>query len=108
VQIAHSSRRGSQHIEHIGSARDDVQIEVLKLRPPKRLAVGQDELYLARCPSCGSVSSWVHEGYARLVADGAPRGQPAAGHLVDAPVPLPGAIVREGRATPSDEGPDRC
>ena len=28
VQIVHSSRRGSRDIEHIGSARDDVQVEV--------------------------------------------------------------------------------
>jgi transposase len=30
----------------------------------------------ARCPSCGSVSSQVHGGYARMVADGAAGGRP--------------------------------
>jgi hypothetical protein len=30
----------------------------------------------ARCPSCGSVSSRVHGGYARVVADGAAGGRP--------------------------------
>jgi transposase len=30
----------------------------------------------ARCPSCGSVSSQVHGGYARVVADGAAGGRP--------------------------------
>ena len=30
----------------------------------------------ARCPSCGSVSSRVHGGYARVVADGAASGRP--------------------------------
>jgi transposase len=30
----------------------------------------------ARCPSCGSVSSRVHGGYARMVADGAAGGRP--------------------------------
>ena len=72
----HLSRRGSRDIEHIGSARDDVQVEVLKAAAPQRLAAGEDELGLARCPSCGSVSSRVHGGYARVVADGAARGRP--------------------------------
>ena len=76
VQIVHSSRRGSRDIERIGSARDDVQVEVLEAAAPYRLAAGQDELDLARCLSCGSVCSRVHGGYARVVADGAARGHP--------------------------------
>jgi hypothetical protein len=43
VQIAHSSRRGSRDIEHIGSARDDVQ---LKTAARQRLAAGQGGLDL--------------------------------------------------------------
>jgi hypothetical protein len=30
VQIVRSSRRGSRDIEHIGSAHDDAELEVLK------------------------------------------------------------------------------
>jgi hypothetical protein len=30
VQIVHSSRRGARDIEHLGSAHDDAELEVLK------------------------------------------------------------------------------
>lgn len=46
VQIVHSSRKGSRDIEHIGSARDDVELELLKTVARQRLAAGQDELDL--------------------------------------------------------------
>jgi hypothetical protein len=46
VQIVHSSTRGSRDIEHIGSAHDDAQVEVLKAVARQRLAGGQDELDL--------------------------------------------------------------
>jgi hypothetical protein len=46
VQIVYSSRRGSRDIEHIGSAHDDAQLEVLKAAARQRLAAGQDELDL--------------------------------------------------------------
>jgi hypothetical protein len=46
VQIVHSSRRGSRDIEHIGSAHDDAELEVLKAAARQRLAAGQDELDL--------------------------------------------------------------
>jgi hypothetical protein len=46
VQIVHSSRRGSRDIEHIGSAHDEAQLEVLKAAARQRLAAGQDELGL--------------------------------------------------------------
>jgi len=46
VQIVHSSRRGSRDIEHIGSAHDDVELEVLKAAARQRLAAGQGELDL--------------------------------------------------------------
>jgi hypothetical protein len=46
VQIVHSSRRGARDIEHIGSAHDDAELEVLKTAARQRLAAGQDELDL--------------------------------------------------------------
>jgi hypothetical protein len=46
VQIVHSSRRGSRDIEHIGSAHDDAQLELLKALARQRLAAGQGELDL--------------------------------------------------------------
>ena len=45
VQIVYSSR-GSRKIEHLGSAHDDAQVEVLKAAARQRLAAGQDELDL--------------------------------------------------------------
>src|SRR2546423_15494622 len=51
VQIVHSSRRGSRDIEHIGSAHDDVQVEVLKAVARQRLAAGQGELDLGLEPT---------------------------------------------------------
>jgi hypothetical protein len=46
VQIVHSSRRGARDIEHIGSAHDEVELEVLKVAARQRLAAGQDQLDL--------------------------------------------------------------
>ena len=40
VQIVYSSRRGSRDIEHIGSAHDDAESEVLKAAARQRLAAG--------------------------------------------------------------------
>jgi hypothetical protein len=45
VQIVHSSHRGSRDIEHLGSAHDDVQLELLKAAR-QQLAAGQGELDL--------------------------------------------------------------
>jgi hypothetical protein len=44
VQIVYSSRRGARDIEHIGSAHDDIQLEVLKAVARQRMAPGQLEL----------------------------------------------------------------
>ncbi len=44
MQIVHSSRRGSRDIEHIGSAHDDAELEMLKAVARQRLAAGQGEL----------------------------------------------------------------
>src|SRR5438094_2339760 len=51
VQIVHSSRRGSRDIEHIGSAHDDAQLELLKTAARQRLAGGQGELDLGLQPA---------------------------------------------------------
>jgi Transposase DDE domain len=46
VQIVHSSHRGSRDIEHIGSAHDEAELELLKAAARQRLAAGQGELEL--------------------------------------------------------------
>jgi hypothetical protein len=46
VQIVYSWHRGSREIEHIGSAHDDAQVELLKAAARQRLAAGQGELDL--------------------------------------------------------------
>jgi Transposase DDE domain len=46
VQIVYSSHRGSREIEHIGSAHDDVELELLKAVGRQRLAAGQGVLDL--------------------------------------------------------------
>jgi hypothetical protein len=51
VQIVHSSHRGSRDIEHIGSAHDDVELELLKTVARQRLAAGQGELELGLEPT---------------------------------------------------------
>jgi Transposase DDE domain len=43
VQLVHSSRMGSRDIEHIGSAHDDVELELLKTVARQRMAAGQGE-----------------------------------------------------------------
>ena len=47
VQIVWSFHRGSRDIEHIGSAHDDAELELLKAAARQRLAAGQGELDLA-------------------------------------------------------------
>jgi hypothetical protein len=46
VQIVWSSRRGSRDIEHLGSAHEDGELELLKAAARQRLAAGQGELDL--------------------------------------------------------------
>jgi hypothetical protein len=46
VQIVHSSRRGSRDIEHIGSAHEDAELEVLRAAARQRLAAGRGQLDL--------------------------------------------------------------
>jgi hypothetical protein len=47
VQVVWSSRRGSRQIEHLGSAHDGAELEVLKAAARQRVAAGQLELGLA-------------------------------------------------------------
>src|SRR5215469_14133929 len=51
VQIVYSSHRGSRDIEHIGSAHDDVELELLKAAARQRLAAGQVVLALGLEPT---------------------------------------------------------
>ena len=46
VQIVYSFHRGSRDIDHIGSAHDDAELELLKAAARQRLAAGQGELDL--------------------------------------------------------------
>jgi hypothetical protein len=46
VQIVYSTHRGSRDIEHLGSAHDEVELELLKAAARQRLAAGQGELDL--------------------------------------------------------------
>jgi hypothetical protein len=46
VQIVHSYHRGSREIEHIGSAHEEVELELLKAVAQQRLHAGQDSLDL--------------------------------------------------------------
>ena len=46
VQIVYSFHRGSRQIEHIGSAHDDAELELLKAVARQRLAAGQGVLEL--------------------------------------------------------------
>ena len=57
VQIVHSSRRGSRDIEHIGSAHDDAELELLKAAARQRLAAGQAELDLGLSGAGGSAGA---------------------------------------------------
>jgi hypothetical protein len=51
VQIVHSFHRGSRDIEHIGSAHDDAEVELLKAAARQRLAAGQGVLDLGLEPT---------------------------------------------------------
>jgi hypothetical protein len=46
VQIVYSCHRGSRQIEHIGSAHDDAELELLKAVARQQLAAGQGVLGL--------------------------------------------------------------
>jgi hypothetical protein len=46
VQVVWSSHRGSREIEHLGSARDEAELEALKAAAQQRIVAGQLELGL--------------------------------------------------------------
>jgi hypothetical protein len=48
VQIVYSNRRGSRALEHIGSAHDEVELDLLKAVAWQRLTAGQGMLDLTR------------------------------------------------------------
>ena len=53
VQVVWSSRRGSRKIEHLGSAHDEAELEMLKAAGRQRIAAGQAELGLGLVPAGG-------------------------------------------------------
>jgi hypothetical protein len=69
VQIVYSRRKGSRQIDHIGSAHDDVELELLKTVARQRLAAGQGELDLGLDSAGGGWAAADHG-----LADGAPVG----------------------------------
>jgi hypothetical protein len=98
VQVVWSSRRGSREIEHLGSAHDDAELEVLKAAAQQRVAAGQIELGLGLGSPGPSAPLPIH-----LLADEPPGGRRRAR--------LPGAGVRgrggRGRDLPArGAGPD--
>src|ERR1700727_3767271 len=53
VQVVWSSQRGSRKIEHLGSAHDEAELEMLKAAGRQRIAAGQAELDLGLEPAGG-------------------------------------------------------
>jgi hypothetical protein len=97
VQIVHSSRRGSRDIEHIGSAHDDVELELLKAAARQRLVAGQGELDLGLSAAdraagggplpitasrMGCLVDCLEHGYRVLGLDGATGGDEVFAQLV--------------------------
>jgi hypothetical protein len=67
VQIVDSCHRGSRQVEHMGSAHDDGELELLKAVARQRLAAGQGVLDL------GGVSAQARAGAPdQVFADGLP------------------------------------
>lgn len=54
VQIVYSRRKGARQIEHIGSAHDDAELELLKAVARQRIAAGQGEFDLGLGVSAGA------------------------------------------------------
>ena len=53
VQVVWSSQRGSRQIEHLGSAHDEAELEMLKAVASQRITAGQAELDLGLEPAAG-------------------------------------------------------
>jgi hypothetical protein len=89
AQIVCSSRCGSRDIEHIGSAHDEVELELLKAVARQRLAAGQGEWDLGVALTAGQAELDLGLDFAAAMPAGG-RGGPLAitssrmGHLVDA------------------------
>lgn len=54
VQIVYSRRQGARRIEHIGSAHDEVELELLKAVARQRIVAGQGELDLGLAASAAA------------------------------------------------------
>jgi hypothetical protein len=57
VQIVHGSRRGARDIEHLGSAHNEQELEMLKAAARQRIAAGQPELDLGLEPCAVAAGS---------------------------------------------------
>ncbi len=77
VQVVHSTKRGSRDIEHVGSAHDDAELEVLKAAARQRLNAGWRELDLGLGGAAGA-------GWAAGVAGALPITGSRMGHLWNA------------------------
>jgi hypothetical protein len=88
VQIVYSYHRGSRQIEHIGSAHDDAELELLKAVARQRLAAGQGVLGLG--PGFGGGGGLLPITSSRM------------GHLLDA-LACGFDVLGFGRATSRDE-----
>ena len=53
VQVVWSSQHGSREIEHLGSAHDEAELEMLKAAGRQRIVAGQAELDLGLEPAGG-------------------------------------------------------
>ena len=94
VQIVYSFHRGSREIEHIGSAHDDAELELLKAAARQRLAAGQGELDLGLDTSAaggplpitasrmGCLLDALEHAYRVLGLDGAAGGDEVFGQMV--------------------------
>jgi Transposase DDE domain len=88
VQIVYSYHRGSRQIEHIGSAHDDAELELLKAVARQRLAAGQGVLDLG--PGFGGGGGLLPITSSRM------------GHLLDG-LAHGYEVLGFGRATSKDE-----
>ena len=83
VRIVHSSLRGSRDIEHIGSAHDDVQLEVLKAaRRGSGWRPARTSLTWAWSAPILRAGRWRRAAADHRLADGPPGGRPGDGYRV--------------------------
>jgi hypothetical protein len=93
VQVVWSSRRGSREIEHLGSAHDEAELEILRAAAQQRVAAGQLELDLGlqaaeggplpiTSSRMGRLLDALEQAYRVLGLDGAAGGDEVFRHLV--------------------------